>query len=316
MIALCESFGPHGMYGEQLPEQPMAEDLPQRFDAAFNYIKSGGLSGEKVDLASLASRTNYFRETYAYGDDIRLPGIEPFLHSERFIDAAKSLYGRPIVEPAIVFANLMVPGQELAIHSDVPEFRGANRKIAPEWLLAAMHHSGLFEAWRMPIATAVSWFHVSGGGGFAFYPNGPEGPAEVYPASFNTALLIDTDSVFHGVARVDDSETPLPVLSPGMRLVPLGDGRWVVLEGDREVIHYQWSQLRFSVSWKAYCFDDEAERKAWREHTDDLSLASVLETLKADLRRRGRLSSNVENDYELAGLMTDEYIRFPRPPNA
>jgi hypothetical protein len=50
----------------------------------------------------------------------------------------------------------MVPGQELALHTDVPEFRGANRKLHPQWLLVAMRHSGLFEDWRMPIATGVA----------------------------------------------------------------------------------------------------------------------------------------------------------------
>ena len=39
------------------------------------------------------------------------------------------------------------------MHTDVPEFRGANRKLVPQWLLVVMHHSGLFEDYRMPIAT-------------------------------------------------------------------------------------------------------------------------------------------------------------------
>ena len=50
---------------------------------------------------------------------------------------------------------------------------------------------------------------------------------------------------------------------------------------------YAWDELRYSVSWKAYCFVDEAERDAWRDHTDDLDLATVLDALVADLHRRG-----------------------------
>ena len=44
-----------------------------------------------------------------------------------------------------MYANLLLPGQELAVHTDVPEFRGANRKVIPQWLLVVMHHSGLFD---------------------------------------------------------------------------------------------------------------------------------------------------------------------------
>ena len=83
------------------------------------------------------------------------------------------IHGRPVIEPAIVYANILLPGQELAVHTDVPEFRGANRKLYPQWLMVVMHHSGLFDAWRMPIATAVGWFNDCRGGEFAYYPDGP-----------------------------------------------------------------------------------------------------------------------------------------------
>ena len=96
----------------------------------------------------------------------------------------------------------MVPGQELAVHTDVPEFRGVNRKLLPQWLLVVMHHSGLFEDWRMPIATGVAWFHDCDGGEFAFWPDGADGPPVYHKVAYNTALLLDTDSVFHGVDRV------------------------------------------------------------------------------------------------------------------
>ena len=109
-------------------------------------------------MSALAVRTSYFREEYAYGNEVRIAGIEPFLHHEAFIEAARAIHGRPVIEPAIAYANLMVPGQELAVHTDVPEFRGANRKLVPQWLLVVMLHSGCFDDYRMPIATAIVWF--------------------------------------------------------------------------------------------------------------------------------------------------------------
>ncbi|MEM6986676.1 MAG: glycine cleavage T C-terminal barrel domain-containing protein, partial [Pseudomonadota bacterium] len=38
------------------------------------------------------------------------------------------------------------------------------RKLHPQWLLVVMHHSGLFEEHRMPIATGIAWFHDAVGG--------------------------------------------------------------------------------------------------------------------------------------------------------
>ena len=140
MLRLCERFGRYGCYAADATNAvELAPGLPQRFDAAWNFVQTGGRFGRKEEPAVLAARTNYFRETYAY-DEPLVPGIEPFLHHEGFRDAARKLYGREIVRPNIVYANLLVPGQELAVHSDVPEFRGANRTKHPQWLLVAMHH--------------------------------------------------------------------------------------------------------------------------------------------------------------------------------
>ena len=183
----------------------------------------GSLRDEPV--ATLAARTNYFREEYAYGAEPIIEGIEPYLFHEGFADAARKVHGRPVIEPAIVFANLMVPGQELAVHTDVPEFRGCNRKVMPQWLLVAMHHSGLFDEWRMPIATGVAWFHDCEGGEFCFYPDGAEGAPVAKQVAYDTALLFDADSVFHGVDRIaaDGAGRDIAPLRPGMALDFAGD---------------------------------------------------------------------------------------------
>src|SRR4029079_494746 len=168
-----------------------------------------------------------------------------------------------------------------------------NRKVMPQWLLVAMHHSGLFERWRMPIATGVAWFHDCKGGEFVFFPDGPEAPAVAHEVTFNTAMLLDADSVFHGVDRVADTHEEMPPLKPGMRLDFEGHGRWAVRDGDRPVVRYAWEELRFSVSWKAYCFADDGEQAEWRHHVADLTLDDVVDRLVADLRDRGRIEGEV-----------------------
>jgi hypothetical protein len=311
MVRLCERFGRYGMYSQENVESEIGAGLTQRHDAVMNYLRSGGRHGRHDSPDRLAARTNYFREEYAYGTEPLIEGVEPFLFHEGFVEAARKIHGRPLIEPAIVFANLMVPGQELALHTDVPEFRGANRKRHPQWLLVAMRHSGLFEDWRMPIATGVAWFHDCKGGEFAFYPDGPGGEAVAHEVAFNTAVLIDTDSVFHGVDPIDLPTGELPALRPGMHLVFDGDEGWSVRRGEEVVATYRWDELRFSISWKAYCFAGEAERDAWRAHTDDLDLNWTIARLVDDLRERGRIDGDVPPNRELAETIIDEYIRFP-----
>ena len=80
-----------------------------------------------------------------------------------------------------------------------------------------------------------------------------------------------------------------------------------------EVTQYDWSELRFSVSWKAYCFADDQERDDWREHRDDLTLDVILDTLVADLAARGLVAPDVARDAELGRLLIDTYVRFPQP---
>ncbi len=314
LVKLCENFGSYGMYSEEGLNEGIGEGLPQRFDAAFNFLRTGGRLGRRdADLTTLVARTNYFRETYAYGDRVFAPGIESLYRNPRLVEAAKQIFDRPIVEPAIVYANILLPGQELAVHTDVPEFRGLNRKLHPEWLIVVAHHSGLFDQHRMPIATSVSWYQDTNGGEFAFYPEGIDRPATAYRVHFNTALVMDTDSVFHGVDRVKEADRPMPTFLPRMRLHSEGGGRWTVRDGEDVIGSYDWDDMRFSISWKAYCFLDETERDAWKNGARELSIDTVLDVLCDDLRARGRLGDARPPNRELAEILVDEYVKFPRP---
>ena len=314
MLRLAEDFGTYRTYSEERTEQNYG-DLPQRIDAAANYVRTGGRFGRRDEpVAALADRTNYFRETYAYGEDVRAPGIEPFLHHEGFLEAARALHGRDVVVPAIVYANLLLPGQELAVHTDVPEFRGANRLRLPQWLMVVMHHSGRFADWRMPIATGVAYFGEAVEGAFAYYPDGVDGPAVALPVHHDTAVLLDTDTVFHGVDRVG-TNAAVPPLGPNPELTFVGDGTWS-LRGADDPIRFRWDDLRFSVSWKGYCFADEAERTRWAEHADDLTLDVILDRLEDDLRQRSVLDGERPPPREFATLLIRTHVRFPEPAPA
>jgi hypothetical protein len=309
MLRLCERFGRYGCYAEDATNAvSLAPGLPQRFDAAWNFVQTGGRFARKEAPAVLAARTNYFRETYAY-DGEAIPGILPFQDHAGLAEAARKVHDCAVVVPNIVYANLLLPGQELAVHTDVPEFRGANRKLYPQWLMVVMLHSDLFGRWRRKIATGIAYFGQAQGGALAFYPDGREGAPRTLEARHNTAIVLDTDTVFHGVDRVAETQ-PLLATRAGMQLHWDGDG-WRAGPPEAPLARYAWPEVRFSVSWKAYCYRDEAERRLVDEHRDDLTLDGILETLREDLRARGAEVPSDETAF--ARLLIDSYIHFPPP---
>lgn len=312
MLRIAERFNSFGTYADEATSEGLGEELPQRFDAALNYIESGiDGHGNSEDRDTAIKRTNYFRETYVYGDEVMAPGIEPFMEHPEIADAARKISGRDIVVPSIIYANLLVPGQELAVHTDVPEFRGANRKVLPQWLIVVMLHSGLFDEWRIPIVTCVSWFGEAKGGAFTFYPNGIQADRESIPASHNSAILIDTDSVFHGVERVARKQIEMPEITQETRLYYLGDDRWQLRNGEDELEIFGWPDLRYSISWKAYCFQDKDEEVLWRDGSDDLSPEFILDRLESQLRQIGVLDGPRPEPTTFAMMLVKTFVRFP-----
>lgn len=296
--------------------------LPGRFPGLFgredvetNFRLHGCAAGIAAREAGLA-RTNYFGANYVYHDEVAVPGIESFLHSSDFIEAARLIFDMPIVVPTLVYANVMVPGQELPVHTDIPEFLGADRSQLPMWLLVVMHHSRLFEDRRIATATAVAYLEGGVGGEFAYYDrDGGEKKAE--PAA-GRAMVLDADSVFHAVLPVG-AETELPPVERHfMRLHRHGERRWQLSghgeRGPEVMASYSSEDLRYSVSRKAYCFADEQEYNAWREGVDPLDPGLVLGRLLAVLLDRGVLDESQAaqlGDRELAALLIREFIPFP-----
>jgi len=306
LIAIVHDRAPYPTYGEGRQQEGFGAGIPQRYDAARNFVQT---RAGQDPVWKLASRTNYFRDTFAYEEPL-FPEITFFQQLPQFIAAARDVTGKSIVRPAIVYLNILVPGQELAVHADVPEFRGANRTREPEWLLVAMHHSGLFGRWRRHIATGVSWYHDCDGGEFVYYPDGAQGAARRLASRRNTAIVLDTDSVFHGIAPVALRDTTLPPVEPGVRLHRDDAKRWSIRLGDDVRAVYDWNDLRLSISWKAWCFADADEQRINVEHSDDLRLDQILDTFVDDLRARGKCGARPDDD-TLARLILDEYIRFP-----
>jgi hypothetical protein len=63
-----------------------------------------------------------------YSSSIKREEFKLLQENPKFYEAAKQIHpGTNIIYPCNVYANVLLPGQELAIHTDVPEFLGAAR---------------------------------------------------------------------------------------------------------------------------------------------------------------------------------------------
>lgn len=234
----------------------------------------------------------WFRGDWAGAGD-PVAELAPIADNPRFAEAARALYGytdAAIVRLQLVYVNLTLPMPVVDLgHTDVPTFRGLSRRDVPIWLLSVMGHSGLFEPWRIRIATAVSWWYAGEGGGFAYWPDGPDAAPIVRPPTPNTALVGENERMYHRVERVgrveEDDRFQGLTLNAELAAGPGGD--WVVTDDGGELARVGRDRVRISVSWKAEVFADEAEVRAVEEHLDDLSVETVCAILVNDLRDRG-----------------------------
>ncbi len=324
VMALCERVGTYRMASAEMSSTEIGAGLPERFECFYDLARQRGNENERPYDPSHADWRDFeqaftcqFRETYADLGFVarhasRHPETDPLLYHEAFVSGARELLDRPVIVPAAVLANLYVAGQWLGPHTDITEFRGASRSATPQWLLICMHHSRLFDEWRLPIATAVNFFNVCEGGDFRFYPDGPGGAPVSAPKRPNTALLMDTDSIYHEVRPVSDPDRPPAPLERGQILRFGDDRKWRVVGSDGAVAGtYDWDEVRFTVSWKAYCFRDEAERRAWSEHADDLTIEFIAGRLTADLMDRGLLAGPAPDNVTLARAVVDAYYHAP-----
>ena len=280
-------------------------------DAEYAAL-SGGKKGAVMPVGPV------FRGNWAQPGEV-LDGVDPLLHQETFRAAARRLFDAELVRPTTVYVNLthQMPFPQGPGHTDVPTFRGFDRSTYPITFLTLMGLSGLFEDYRVKVATAVSWFYRGPDGGFEYWPEGPDGPSVVHEGDiWNTGVVADNDFMWHRARAVGRPEHGLELLTLGAELT-VGDDGWAIVREDGARRPLTRDALRVSLSWKALVFTDEADRRRYDEHTDDLSAAEVLRRFEADLTARGRsvsVPADPFRDPDFIGMLHDEYVRVPGPP--
>ena len=238
--------------------------------------------------------TPWFRGDWAFGGRPLVEGAERILAHDPFHAAAREVFAggdpRAVVRPWSVYLNLNTAGRiPDAGHLDVPLYRGIDRNEYGVQICHVMRESGLFERWRVPVATAVSWFSDQEGGAFTYWADGPEEPPSRHEPPFrNTALVADNDTMHHRVEPVGRTEAAAGITVDSLLQPSIGSpGRWEIVDDGVVLADYDLAEVRLSVSWKAMVFADEADARRHDEHTDDLTVAQVAELLGADLARRG-----------------------------
>ena len=256
---------------------------PGRMLAATGAVRSTADDrGQERDRAA-AMVGPVFRGDWAFGEPL-IDGVGGLLHHQGFVEAAGRMYDTDVVVPEQVYVNLTTPvARQGFSHTDIPEFRGLDRRNAPAWLLTAMGVSRLFEAERIHIVTAVAWFYRGEAGGLRYWPEGMDGPSVLHEDTWNTAVVGDNDFMPHEVQRVGPRGSTPP---EGMTIrteLAHEEGRWHVVDDGDVLASYDDDEVRMSLSWKAKVYADEAERARAEAGAGGVDLEEALARLEADL---------------------------------
>jgi len=262
-------------------------------------------SWEKVDNHLRRGSTRYMMRLYLIGDPlegdnvVNSPTAVPLMTNKVLMNAAKRLAPEyEVMIPRLLYINVVLPGQEVGMHADVPTFRGINRLMLDTKFMVGTHLSGYFNDYRVKIATAVTYIGNSSrrdpeGGLFSFFPDGPFGNRIDFPADFNTGVILDTDTVFHRVtvAQPQRPEKHIPPFHPMFtRLSWSTENKiWELRENDTLLQTYEDDDLRISLSWKVYLFKTQAEHDMWLNHENPLTVSTLLEGYRQNYLGEGIL---------------------------
>ena len=303
--------------------------LPGRIDVGRHYIMTGGAEAKKEPTARLISRVQPFLH---YILDYKTnPMTKRMLESPDMIKFAGDVCpkSKPYVDPFQFNFVVQVPGQTVATHIDGVYFRHASRFHVPQWLLAVMKFSGLFEDDFVDQVQVVAYYHTwtdDRAGHFYFWNDAATRKPQVsFPLS-GSANSVDGSKVVHaaGVYMPERDPPSLPRTARNTLEYRAGDAAgahiWDVKSDGAVVQSYGEDELRFSAVYRCRCFksredkeqydEDQKPGKAW-------TVRQILVKLRADLASRGVLAADAAiTPLDLAHLLLATYVSYPLSPTA
>ena len=201
------------------------------------------------------------------------------------------------------------------MHTDVPEFRGANRKLYPavadggDAALGALRRLARARSRRASPTSASC-----AGGELAFYPDGRERPGRARsrrattPPSCSTPTPSSTASI---ASRRDAAAPGAPRRACSCAASATAAG--ASARRRRDLARYDWDEVRFSVSWKAYCYRGRSRAAARRRaRRRPLARRHPRDALRGPARARPP-RRRAPGRRRPRKLLIDEYVRFPQP---
>ena len=341
----------------------------QNLDVGMHFVKTGGFNGHIEYYERMVARIIPFRKRLiiqqsqtpnsVYSSFINLKNLEEFntvdfkekmnaICADNTIFHTKNVNKNAIVSEMFQLDLLLIlPGQELPMHLNVPYFWSADRNNLPQWLLVLMKRSRLFNNIFIPQVQGINWINFDesfkpvesefvdlngDGGDFYFYPYLPlsskraDGSTEYSKENIskyvilksvpNSAIMLDGAQIIHGVDRYKPNELP-PLFGHNHHYRINFDksaDRWYLYDSQNSYLKsYYKADVKILVVWNAHCFADEAERENFHNFANrqDLSLSSIIEVFKNDLRKRNRLPSENIEPLELWTVALKEYLKYP-----
>ena len=312
--------------------------FPGRVDIGRHWVLTGGPTAIRERFDSMATRVMSFG---AYMFDLeKYPEVQQLFSDERFQNAARIVCpdSKSHIDPFQYNFIINLPGQTVATHIDGVYFRRASRFQFPQWLLAAMKFSGMWEDEFVNQVQIVGYVHEwnpdsfeskDASGPFLYYSDNSGQPGAVYPVP-RSGTAVDGSSTIHaaGVYRPDELPPRIDVAyshwlsyeggdSWSLKRAPKGES-----DNGETLRMYTTSDLRISIVYRARCFEDDATAAQYASNVatgtfeNSLTLQEVLETFFEDLKSKGFYAQSALENVPRSHLATDilkTYVKYPLP---
>ena len=331
-----------------------------RLDVGMHFVKTGGFNGYIEFYERMVTRIIPFRKRFIYQGKsphtyksfINLKKLKQF-NSDTFIDKVKSVCansntfsGKPkdsiLNELFQLDILLMLPGQELPMHLNVPYFWGADRNTLPQWVLVAMKNSKLFDHLYIPQVQGISALNteynkidelepefVNGfgeGGDFYLYPYLEDKFNDenkhrninnyvIIKQLYDSMILLDGAEVIHGVDRYRHNDLP-PLFSHNHHYTIRFDknrNKWLLNDFKNDLLNeYSKNDVKLLVVSNTHCFENTQQRDKFHSNNyNRLTLEKIMETFKNDLKSKNRLPDNEIDPIVLWTIVIKEYLKYP-----
>lgn len=267
--------------------------IAQHFASADELVATlSGAMPEGVTPTLDMFLTPTFRGFYANYSSALYPEIEDTFYNSKFLEMARSYWKAKYAKPQMMLFNINGPCANTDPgHLDTPSFRGVRYESAPTWLCSVMGKSGLFRDYLIKMAQVITWFSNDGQSGFTYWPDGPLGtPKRLMPPVYNRGVVVQNEMMLHR----GEANGPLEHRRPaGLSFNTVFEGdpsdrdQWVLKTDGKVIARHSTGDLRFLVHWSAEVFEDFAELKKNMDHSADLTLDQVFDTLIKDVRSKG-----------------------------